>query len=320
MAASFSVLLPTRCRPDTLATALSSVRRQIGAHIHEIIVSENSSDTASEVLCHDLADPHIRFVRQQPECGPQEHLARLFELATSGWLAILHDDDWWLPGHLATLADAIARGPSDLSAAASHCIYVDGEINTRVHNWGTDLPLRLALDRPIALDRMLIHSQQMLALCRVYTPIHFSALAVRREAALNTRSSLLEAGWYNADRLWYPALAALGPIVFDPLPSVLIRWHQGNWAAGQSAARREAEFLAGCDTIAEQANQRGHDLESFWRSHLNGVSSLERRTLAPLFARAYPAGNDRIGDTFPRLTLREQALQLARQWAAYLRP
>jgi glycosyltransferase involved in cell wall biosynthesis len=320
MAASFSVLLPTRCRPDTLATALSSVQRQTGADIREIIVSENSSDTPSEALCRELADPRIRFVRQQPECGPQEHLARLFELATSEWLAILHDDDWWLPGHLATLADAIAHAPSNLSAAASHCIYVDGEINTRVHSWGTDLPLRLALDRPIALDRMLIHSQQMLALCRVYTPIHFSALAVRREVALYTRPSLLGAGWYNADRLWYPALAARGPIVFDPLPSVLIRWHSGNWAAGQSAAPREAEFLAGCRTINELANQGGHDLDAFWRNHLKGISSSERRTLAPLFARAYPEGSARFGDTFPKLTIPEQLQQLARQWAAHLRP
>jgi hypothetical protein len=236
---------------------------------------------------------------------------RLFQLAASDWLAILHDDDWWLPGHLANISNIISTGPADLAAVATHVIYVSGEDNTLVHGWGTELPLHLAKNRPRALECVKLEYTEMLSLCRVYTPLHFSALCVRREVALYTSTALLRTSWYNADRLWFPSIAARGPIVFDPLPSVLVRWHQGNWAAGQTAATREAEFLEGCRQIDQNAISSGHDISAFWRIHLTGISKTERQMLAPIFARAYPEGNVEIGSGFPRLGIFERSKRFA---------
>jgi len=167
--------------------------------------------------------------------------------------------------------------------------------------------LHIGLGRPDALRPWLVDARVMTAVCRVHAPMHFSSLVVRRAAALASASGLADTVWYSADRIWLPHLAAQGPVVYDPLPSLCVRWHSGNWAAAQASAHREAEFQRGSALIAEQAQRSGYDLEAFWRERLVLLSEAERRATAPLFARAYPdAARVGLVGVLPRATSRER--------------
>jgi glycosyltransferase involved in cell wall biosynthesis len=84
-----------------LSDALESVRQQTARDsIAEIIVSENSTNDESKEICSRFPDLPIVYVQQKPPVSPLLHAKIIMEVAKSPIIALLHDDDWWAPGHI----------------------------------------------------------------------------------------------------------------------------------------------------------------------------------------------------------------------------
>lgn len=105
-----TVVIPTRGRPALLARALDSVRAQT-APDWEAVVVVDGPDPETEALLRAEPDSRIRFVVNEHSLGGGEARNVGIRAATGDLIALLDDDDEWLPerleAHLAELgADA----------------------------------------------------------------------------------------------------------------------------------------------------------------------------------------------------------------------
>lgn len=95
----FSVIIPTRERPDTLEMALRSVTNQDYDNL-EIIVSDNFSCDATEDIVRAANDKRIRYVNTGKRVSMSENWEFALTHVTGEWLTIIGDDDALLPGCL----------------------------------------------------------------------------------------------------------------------------------------------------------------------------------------------------------------------------
>ncbi|MEJ3403904.1 glycosyltransferase family 2 protein [Rathayibacter sp. YIM 133350] len=102
-----SVVIPTVGREE-VAIAVQSALDQTHA-VHEVLVM---ADTADEFEVP--ADPRVRIIRVGPRAGGNVARQTGVEQATGELVALLDDDDAWLPGRIQTqLAAVAAAGPTD---------------------------------------------------------------------------------------------------------------------------------------------------------------------------------------------------------------
>jgi glycosyltransferase involved in cell wall biosynthesis len=117
---SISVVIPTRGRPALLRRALASVAAQT-APPWETIVVVDGPDPESLALLESLGMPNLRWQVNAESVGASEARNQGVRAAGGEWIALLDDDDEWLPTklerQLATLgasAAAIPIGTSQL--------------------------------------------------------------------------------------------------------------------------------------------------------------------------------------------------------------
>lgn len=107
-AASFAVIIATCDRPALLADALRSVERQRPAPAEVRIADEGENPIADTLPALPLLELTILPSRARRAATARNLAARG---ARAELLAFLDDDDRWLPGHLAALAEAF-RDPA----------------------------------------------------------------------------------------------------------------------------------------------------------------------------------------------------------------
>jgi glycosyltransferase involved in cell wall biosynthesis len=111
-AKDITVIITTANRPKDLAKALASVARQTAiSPVLEILVIENGGCRNSESVCNTYWQLPIRYVLNTPPRPVSRYLNTTFiESAPHGdYIALLHDDDYWLPEHLASSVATLAR-------------------------------------------------------------------------------------------------------------------------------------------------------------------------------------------------------------------
>jgi|GEM_PF-5570676 len=88
----FSVVIPTYNRPTDLRHALLSVLWQT-CDSYEIIVSDNSQNSASRNICLKLKNNKIHYFQNQSNIGFTRNLYETFNKARGKYIFILGDDD-----------------------------------------------------------------------------------------------------------------------------------------------------------------------------------------------------------------------------------
>lgn len=98
----FSILIPTRSRPELLRLAVESVRLQEHAD-WEIVVSDNASDSDIGRQMQALGDSRIRTRRHDRLIPVTDNWNAALEMSTGDYFVMLGDDDALIPGCLQRL-------------------------------------------------------------------------------------------------------------------------------------------------------------------------------------------------------------------------
>jgi glycosyltransferase involved in cell wall biosynthesis len=91
-----SVVIPTRGRPDMVCSAVRSALNQ-GYHNMEVIVVVDGPDSATTAALEALEEPRLRVLALGQNVGGSEARNLGVREANGDWIALLDDDDTWLP-------------------------------------------------------------------------------------------------------------------------------------------------------------------------------------------------------------------------------
>lgn len=103
----FSVLVPTRDRPDTLRHTLATVVNQ-GREDYEIVVADNCGSPETRRVVEELGSPLVRYTRSEEVLPMAANWERGLALCSGEYITVLGDDDAFLPSTLA-LAEKLIR-------------------------------------------------------------------------------------------------------------------------------------------------------------------------------------------------------------------
>jgi glycosyltransferase involved in cell wall biosynthesis len=110
---TFSVVIPTFNRIRTVERAIRSALDQSLRPLEVVVVDDGSDDGTDELL--QSLSPPVRTIRQA-QAGVATARNYGAQEARGEWLAFLDSDDYWTPGHLDRISQAIAAtsGAADL--------------------------------------------------------------------------------------------------------------------------------------------------------------------------------------------------------------
>jgi hypothetical protein len=119
VAATVSVIVPTRDRTELLADALRSVTLQGLSDIEVIVVNDGGADVAG-VLPLGERGMTVRLLSFPRSRGPAAARNAGLEIAGGRFVAFLDDDDMYLPGHLERALSALER--TGVDAVYADCV------------------------------------------------------------------------------------------------------------------------------------------------------------------------------------------------------
>jgi hypothetical protein len=250
-----TVLISTTHRLAYLRNALESVRMQTALdQVERVIVSENSGIPGSEGVCAEFKDQPITYKFRDPPLDPLYHLPTLLDETTSDYVAILHDDDWWHPSHLANGLRSLLANP-DASSYWTAYFRVLGESSIpMVSNsmlWG-------AAGFPELTRTWKLGQREILLACLAHSPCHYSTLIARKhELGEGCRVYITRNNLHDNDRLLLAELAKGHAVLYQPVPEAFIRMHNQQDGVVRPAAERSSYVQATTDLMLEACQQLG---------------------------------------------------------------
>ena len=117
-----SVVIPTRNRSALLLRAVRSALRQTVRQIEVIVVIDGEEGNQTGDAVARLDDSRIRCITLRERVGGAEARNIGIRNARSAWIALLDDDDEWLPSKIKMQMDAIrgSEGKRQLVVACQH--------------------------------------------------------------------------------------------------------------------------------------------------------------------------------------------------------
>ncbi len=209
-----TVAIPTFNGARHLADALRGILAQQGARF-ELVISDDRSDDDTQATVTALAGDRARLEVNSDRLGLAGNWNRCLALATAPLVAVFHQDDLMLPGHLAThLAAFNTGGQIGLVASAAELVDTAGNVvaATTIERGGLG-----AADRTFAPGALLPE-------LAVGNPLRCSAVTIRKDAAA-------EAGGfdpsyrYALDWDFWLRVARRRPVAWCAQPTVAVRWH-----------------------------------------------------------------------------------------------
>jgi len=92
----YSIVIPTRERPDVLRYAIKTVLKQTRPN-YELVVMDNCGSPETRAVVEEFADPHIRYFRSPERLSMSDNWERALEHVHGDYIAYLGDDDGLMP-------------------------------------------------------------------------------------------------------------------------------------------------------------------------------------------------------------------------------
>jgi glycosyltransferase involved in cell wall biosynthesis len=129
-----SAIIPTRNRPELLLRAVRSVLSQTCERVEAVVVVDGH-DPGTIAMLGELRDPRVRIVALEESVGGGEARNVGVAAAAGPWIALLDDDDEWLPDKASTQLKLAMNEPYDLVVVVSNFI-------ARTHGGDFLMPVR----------------------------------------------------------------------------------------------------------------------------------------------------------------------------------
>ncbi len=212
-----TVAIPTCNGAAHLAEAIHSILSQEGT-VFELVVSDDRSDDDSLAIVRRAAGDRARIEINSERLGLAGNWNRCAELARTPLVAIFHQDDVMLPGHLPAHAAAFAANSSlGLTASASAVVDDHGR------------PVSAEVVEPGglgAIDR-LFEPGRLARSMGAGNPLRCSAVTLR-VAALQEEGGFDPRLRYVVDWDCWLRLSRKWPVAWLARPTVQVRWHPGS--------------------------------------------------------------------------------------------
>ena len=139
MTATISVVIPTYGRPSELKRAITSVLRQTYADLEVLVVRDGLDELTHEaVAC--FCDSRIRLIALDEKVGGAQARNIGVRAAAGEWIALLDDDDEWLPDKLERQVAVAQQQAHSNYVVATRYLYARPEHNAQI--WPGHLPRR----------------------------------------------------------------------------------------------------------------------------------------------------------------------------------
>lgn len=207
-----SVVIPTYNGGAYLVDALEGIARQDLEGTEIIAVDDGSTDDTVAILERFSERLPLRILRRSHLGNWVANTNLGLTVASGEYACIVHQDDYWLPGRLATLKTLVNRNP-EATLLLHPSWYVD-EDGRRLGLWKCPLACHQPLQPSLVVRRLLV--QNFIAM---------PAPLFRRQVAMDS-GGLKPHLWYTADWDLWLTLASRGPTVYYPSPLACFRIHR----------------------------------------------------------------------------------------------
>lgn len=157
-----SVIIPTHNRAELLKRAINSVLRQTFEDFELIVVDDASSDNTPEVV-ESIKDGRIQYVRLEKNSGGPVARNTGIKGARGRFIALLDDDDEWLPNRLELQIEKFESLEKDVGVVYGGFYYVSqdtGEIiGKRLPRYRGDVYTHLLKENFIGSPTLLIRRE-----------------------------------------------------------------------------------------------------------------------------------------------------------------
>lgn len=247
----------------------------------EIIVIDSSPDDATAAIVERYTDPLPLQLVRQPDVKPWQTKTNMgVGLASADYVCILHQDDLWLPGRVASARRWIETAPeSVLHLAPSRLIDEHGRT---VGRWTCPLPPEQELELQFLLERLLVQNF-----------VSVPAPVFRRSAWLDC-GGMDEQLWYTPDWDMWVKLASAGPVIYHDEMTTSFRLHGSSLTV--SGSRDAADFRAQMEMVLDRHLERipvsrRKRIERLARASIDVNVSLAAASTGSAAALASAAGN-----------------------------
>ena len=105
-----TIYIPTYRRPVELGRLLASIDGQMAPRV-EVVVADDDPAQSGAIVC--APHPWVRYVPRGENLGGDENLQRGYEESSGVFVWMVGDDDWLLPGAVASVLAAVRDGDAD---------------------------------------------------------------------------------------------------------------------------------------------------------------------------------------------------------------
>lgn len=201
-----SVVIPTYKHRDFVLATLDSVFAQTFTDYEVIVVNDGSPDDTAEVLRPLVESGRIRYI-EQANAGQSQARNVGIEAAQGEFVALLDDDDLWLPDKLEWQVDALHQHPEAVMVYGATQAFGD----TEFYSPEGEVPSGRVYAAFLRRNWIMSPGQTLI-----------------RASALKTISGLDASLWGVDDWDLYVRLASVGEFLYRPQVTLRYRLHRAN--------------------------------------------------------------------------------------------
>ena len=161
----FSILIPTRNRPDTFRHSLQTVLNQPGDDF-EIVVSDNASGPGTLDVIREAESPRIRYLRSDEVLPMTDNWEKGLQACTGQYVTILGDDDGLVPSSLPCARLLLSKTKARVLNWSPHTYWwpdtivhwnknrLIAKLGNGAHWYGASSMLKLFYDGSMGFDRL----------------------------------------------------------------------------------------------------------------------------------------------------------------------